>query len=69
MFLYDDNNNQTTDLTKPFLFSFLSQFLTARDQYFTTTPEGSIPLYFNGRTLAVPNLKSASDGVIVAVFD
>jgi triacylglycerol lipase len=69
MFLYDDNNNQQTDLTKPFMFSFLSQFLTARDQYFTTTPEGSIPLYFNGRALAVPNLKSASDGVIVAVFD
>lgn len=69
MFLYDDNNNQQTDLTKPFVFSFLNQFLTARDMYFATSPAGSIPLYFNGRSLAVPNLKSHTDGISVAVFD
>lgn len=69
MFLYDDNNNQQTDLTKPFLFSFLNSFLTARDVYFATSPAGSIPLYFNGRRLNVPNLKSETDGVVVAVFE
>lgn len=69
MFLYDDNNNQQTDLTKPFLFSILTSFLTARDFYFQTSTEHAIPLRFNGRTLHVPNLKSATDGVMVAVFD
>lgn len=69
MFLYDDNDNQQTDLTQPFLFSIVSQFLTARDMFFATTPASAIPLRFNGRTLHVPNLKSETDGVIVAVFD
>ena len=69
MFLYDDNNNQQTDLTKPFTFTFLSSFLTARDMYFQTSSAYAIPLRFNRRTLHVPNLKSQSDGVIVAVFD
>ncbi len=69
MFLYDDNNNQQTNLTQPVLFSFLNQFLTARDMYFATNPVNAIPLRFNGRTLHVPNLKSNSEGVIVAVFD
>lgn len=69
MFLYDDNNNQTTDLSEPFLFTLLTQFLTARDVYFQTTTPASIPLRFNGRELFVPNLKSQSEGIIVTVFD
>lgn len=69
MFLYDDNNNQQTNLTKPFLFSVLNSFLTARDVYFQTSTPYAIPLRFNGRTLHVRNLKSATDGVVVAVFD
>lgn len=69
MFLYDDNNNQQTDLTQPALFSFLNQFLTARDFYFQTATPSAITLRFNGRNLQVPNLKSNTDGVIVAVFD
>lgn len=69
MFLYDDNDNQQTDLTEPFLFSFLSQFLTGRDVYFQTNTPSAIPLRFNGRTLNVRNLRSNSDGVVVAVFD
>lgn len=69
MFLYDDNSNQQTDLTKPLIFSFLSTFLTARDMYFQTSFDYAIPLRFNGRTLHIPNLKSQSDGVVVAVFD
>ncbi len=69
MFLYDDNNNQQTDLTTPFTFTLLTSFLTARDFYLQTSTPYAIPLRFNGRTLHVPNLKSQSEGVIVAVFD
>lgn len=69
MFLYDANNNQTSDYTVPGLFTLLNTFLTARDMYFQTSTSYAIPLRFNGRTLHVPNLKSQSDGVIVAVFD
>ncbi|MCW5906594.1 MAG: hypothetical protein KIS94_01960 [Chitinophagales bacterium] len=69
MFLYDDNNNQQTDLTKPAAFGFLNQFLSARDMFFQTSTPSAIPLRFNGRTLHVRNLKSQSEGVIVAVLD
>lgn len=69
MFLFDGNNNQQSDYTVPGLFSLLTNFLTARDMYFQTATAHSIPLYFNGRTLSVPNLKSHTDGVIVGVFD
>jgi len=69
MFLYDANNNQQSDYTVPGLFTLLNTFLTARDMYFQTSNAYAIPLRFNGRSLHVPNLKSQSDGVIVAVFD
>ncbi|MCS6917552.1 MAG: alpha/beta fold hydrolase [Chitinophagales bacterium] len=68
-FLYDDNNNQKTDLTKPLAFLFMTQFLTARDMYFQTVTPASIQLSLNGRKLAVRNRKSASEGIVVAVFD
>lgn len=69
MFLFDGNNNQQSDYTVPGLFGILPTFLTARDMYFQTSFAYAVPLRFNGRTLHVPNLKSQSDGVIVAVFD
>ncbi len=69
MFLFDGNNNQQSDYTVPGLFGILPTFLTARDMYFQTSTAYAVPLRFNGRTLHVPNLKSQSDGVIVAVFD
>lgn len=69
MFLFDDNNNSVSDMTTPFLYTILTSFLTARDMFFQTSTTYAIPLRFNGRTLYVPNLKSQSDGVIVAVFD
>ncbi len=69
MFLFDANNNQQSDFTVPGLFGVLNTFLTARDMYFQTTTAHAVPLYFNGRTLNVPNLKSHTDGVIVGVFD
>jgi hypothetical protein len=69
MFLYDDNNNGQSELTKPFIFTLLPSFLTARDMFFQTATRYAIPLRFNGRTLHVPNLKSDTEGVIVAVFE
>ena len=69
MFLFDANNNQQSDYTVPGLFGILPTFLTSRDMYFQTSTAYAIPLRFNGRSLHVPNLKSQSDGVIVAVFD
>jgi hypothetical protein len=69
MFLFDDNNNQQSDYTTPGLFGILNTFLTARDMYFQTNFHYAVPLRFNGRYLHVPNLKSESEGVIVAVFD
>ena len=69
LFLFDANNNQQSDFTTPGLFGVLNTFLTARDVYFQTNTVSSISLRFNGRNLQVPNLKSESDGVIVAVFD
>lgn len=67
-FLYDANNNQQSEGTIPFAFS-LAPFLTGADLFFATEPRQTIQLQFNGRQLNVPSLKSASDGVIVAVFD
>lgn len=69
MFLFDGNNNQHSDFTVPGFFSVLTTFLTARDMYFQTALLAAIPLRFNGRNMFVPNLKSHTDGVMVAVFD
>lgn len=69
IFLFDGNNNQHSDFTVPGFFSVLTTFLTARDMYFQTATSTAIPLRFNGRNLFVPNLKSHTDGVMVAVFD
>ncbi len=68
-FMYDDNKNQQTDLTEPSIFGFLNSFLSGADVYLPTLPEGSIKLTFNGRNQFVRNLKSNSDGVVVAVFN
>lgn len=67
-FLYDNGDGQTSgDIHTAF--NFFPTFLVGLDYFIPTTPEASINLEFNGRTLAVPNLKSDSDGVIIAVFD
>jgi len=66
-FLYDDGDN-TTELNAVGLFGSFP-FLNGVDMYFPTATQQTINLQFNGRTLNVPNLKSATDGVIVAVFD
>jgi hypothetical protein len=67
MFLYDDGD-QLSSLKPVGLFSAFP-FLKAADMYFQTTSPSSIELRFNGRSLFVRNWKSASEGVVIPVFD
>ncbi|MBK9271455.1 MAG: hypothetical protein IPM48_07645 [Saprospiraceae bacterium] len=67
LFLYDDTDCITTLQSKA-IFSFLP-FLKGADMYFSTKMPSSITLHFNGRTMKVPNWKSASEGVVIPVFD
>lgn len=66
-FMYDDGNG-VSDFTEGSLFSSFP-FLAQQDIFFPTTPAGSLKLRFNGREQFVPNLKSKTDGVIVAIFN
>lgn len=66
-FLYDDGDQSTSGAVHG-LFN-LAPFLTGVDVFIPTAPPTSVSITFNGRTLAVPNLRSETDGVIVAVFD
>lgn len=68
-FLYDANSNAQSDNTAIPIFNLSPTFLTGIDQYFPTQPLNSIALTFNGRSLNIPSRGSASEGVIVAVFD
>ena len=66
-FLYDDGDS-TTELTPVGSFGGFP-FLAGVDMFFPTEPSGSIHLQYNGRTMNVKNWKSATDGIIVAVFN
>lgn len=68
MFLYDDGDNNT-ELTPHASFGILPFFLKGIDIFFPTATPASIQCRFNGRNLYVRNRKSASEGVIIAVFD
>lgn len=67
-FLYDDGDQMSSGNVHS-IFQLLTSFVTGIDFFIPTTEPTSIPITFNGRTLRLPNLKSASDGVGVAVFD
>ncbi len=69
MFLYDDNGDGQTSLAIPFTFAFLNTFLTGADFFIPTVEPETVAIEFNNRELNVPNWKSGTDGVIVAVFD
>jgi pimeloyl-ACP methyl ester carboxylesterase len=66
-FLFDGNNNQTTDLTDAGLFNAQQVFLAGIDMFFPqiTTP---LILELNGRLLHIRRIES-SVGVTVPVFD
>lgn len=69
LFLFDSNNNQSSDFFVPLPFNLLNQFMSARDYYLPTQPPASIPLFFNGRWLMIPNYPSDTEGILVAVFE
>jgi hypothetical protein len=66
-FMYDDGNG-VSNFTEGALFSSFP-FLAQQDIFFPTATAGSIQLRFNGRNQFVPNLKSKTDGVLVAIFN
>ena len=67
-FLYDNNNNNQSDLS-PISSIGISTFLKKIDMFFPGGSQNKTRLEFNGRTQFVRNYGSATDGVIVAVFD
>ncbi len=68
MFLYDGGDGQSSGNVHT-SFQLLQSFLTGVDYFTPTVEPASIKLEFNGRNLFVPNWKSQTDGVSVAVFD
>lgn len=66
-FCYDDGDGVTEGTAVGPFGGF--PFLSGVDVFVPTAPPASVQLRLNGRTLQVPNRRSASDGVIVAVFD
>ncbi len=69
MFYYDGNDNQTSDLTDiGGSWALVPTFLAAVDMYIPTSSPSSVTIDLNGKTITVPNLKSETDGVIVAQF-
>ncbi len=67
MFLYD-NGDQKTSGQPHAAFGFVP-FLKGADVYNGTPCSETIKLKFNGREMGVRNYKSASEGVVIAVFD
>lgn len=67
LFMYDGNDNQTTDLTPQGLFGQFP-FLSSADVYFNATAPNTISCKLNNKSLNVQN-KPSSEGVIIAVFD
>ncbi|MCS6981035.1 MAG: alpha/beta fold hydrolase [Flavobacteriales bacterium] len=69
LFLFDANHNQSSDYFIPMPFNLLNQFISARDYFLPAQPPASIPLFFNGRWLMIPNYPSDTEGILVAVFE
>ncbi len=66
-FLYDDGDASSSGDINPIFAGF--PFLNGVDLFFPTAAPETIMLTFNGRQLPVRNLRSDTDGPIVAVFD
>lgn len=66
MFMYDDNNNQQSDVRPISAFSAFP-FLAGVDLAFKVGESSKFE--YNGRVLYIPNWPSATEGVSIAVFD
>lgn len=67
MFLYDNGDKNSTGNGHAAFGVF--PFLRGADIYLPTSAQGPIMLKVNNQQMAVRNYKSASEGVIIAVFD
>ena len=68
-FFFDLNENGITDATAPGgLFDFLP-FLQAFDLVVDAESPRPVPVVFNGRTMAVRNWRSATEGLSIAMFE
>ncbi|GIV34903.1 MAG: hypothetical protein KatS3mg031_2438 [Chitinophagales bacterium] len=67
-FLYDNGDGQTSGNSLGGLFGSFP-FLAGVDVYLPANPPATIPLNFNGRQLHVRNWRSASEGLVVPVFN
>ncbi len=68
LFTYDDNRNAKSDLYSAGIFG-LFPFLSAVDMYHPSDSNLITSIRFNGQTINLPNLRSKTDGVQVAVFE
>ncbi len=66
-FLYDDGDQSSSGELNPLFASF--PFLNGADLFFPTATPATIEVTFNGKRLPLRNLRSDSDGPIVAVFE
>lgn len=67
-FFFDGNGNGQSDAVAPgFLGNF--PFIQIFDLYIEAEPDRPIPFVFNGRTMAVRNWMSDTEGIPIAVFE
>lgn len=66
-FFGDENQNKISDFTRGPLSAI--PFLEDIDYYIPTSPRKPVKFEFNGKFLSVPNWKSESEGLGIAVFD
>ena len=69
VFLFDANKNGQTDAVPAGGLFGTMPFLAGFDDLIPSEPPRAVSLSFNGRSMSVPNLKSRSEGVPIAVFD
>ncbi len=67
MFLYDDGDSQTSGM--PVGLFGVTPFLNGADMFFQASQPASINIEYNSRNMNVPNWGSASEGIIIAVFN
>lgn len=67
-FIFDEGDDQLSNQTPLALFSTFP-FLSGLDLYLQATTPATIKIDYNGRSINIPNWKSDSEGLIVAVFN
>lgn len=68
-FFYDENSNQTSDLTPIAAFAALGQFVGGVDLFVDASSEATVEAVYNERVLRARNWPSEQEGAIVFLFD